>query len=300
MNKPRAYPGECKWHGFLYLLPGLLIYLIFTFLPILQTVRISFLNWEGLAPAKNFIWIQNYLEIFADPKFWLALLHNLVFVIFYCLIPIFIGLVLASLLGRYPIKGFTFFRTILFLPQVLSMVVVGVAWRWVFNPNVGPLNVFLRAIGLGSLARPWLGDFNAALPAVGSVGTWVQYGFCMVLFLAGIQRISVEYYEAAALDGANAWQELLNITIPGLRAEMGVALITTIIAALRVFDLVFVTTRGGPGEATLVTGFLVYRSAFLQNKTGYAAAIATILTVIILAISLLVRKYQSADEWSKA
>jgi raffinose/stachyose/melibiose transport system permease protein len=299
MNSLRAYPGESKVKGLVYLLPGLLIYLVFTFWPVLQTIRTSFLNWEGLAPAKNFIGFSNYLQVFTDNKFWIALSHNLIFIIFYCLIPIFIGLALASLLGRYPLKGFTFFRTVLFLPQVLSMVVIGVAWRWIFNPSFGPLNQLLRAIGLGSLARPWLGDFALALPAVGSVGTWVQYGFCMVLFLAGMQRISTEYYEAASLDGANPWQELLFITIPGLRSEIGVALITTIIAALRVFDLVFVTTRGGPGESTLVTGFLVYRSAFLQNKTGYAAAIATILTLIILAISLVVRKFQAGDAWSK-
>lgn len=300
MNKLRAYPGESKWHGLVYLIPGLLVYLVFTFWPVLQTIRTSFLNWEGLAPEKNFIGFANYIQVFTDDKFWLSLSHNLIFIIFFSIIPIFIGLFLASLLGRYSLKGFTFFRTILFLPQVLSMVVIGVAWRWIFNPSFGPLNSLLRTVGLGSLARPWLGDFALALPAVGSVGSWVQYGFCMVLFLAGMQRISEEYYEAAALDGASAWKELLHITIPGLRAEIGVALITTIIAALRVFDLVFVTTRGGPGEATLVTGFLVYRSAFLQNQTGYAAAIATILTVIILAISLLVRKYQAGDAWSKS
>ena len=300
MNRLRAYPGESKWKGLIYLLPGLLIYLVFTFWPVIQTIRMSFLNWEGLAPEKNFIGFANYLQVFSDEKFWLSLSHNLIFIIFYAIIPIFLGLLLASLLGRYALKGFTFFRTILFLPQVLSMVVIGVAWRWIFNPSFGPLNVLLRTLGLGSLARPWLGDFALALPAVGSVGSWVQYGFCMVLFLAGMQRIPEEYYEAAALDGASAWKQLLYITIPGLRSEIGVALITTIIAALRVFDLVFVTTRGGPGESTLVTGFLVYRSAFLQNQTGYAAAIATILTLIILGISLLVRKYQAGDAWSKA
>lgn len=299
MNKLRAYPGESKFYGLYYLLPGLLIYLIFTFWPILQTLRASFLDWEGLAPAKSFIAFGNYLQVLGGSKFWLALSHNLIFIVFYSIFPIFLGLLLASLLGRYPLKGFTFFRTILFLPQVLSMVVIGVAWRWIFNPGFGPLNLLLKAIGLGSLARPWLGDFNWALPAVGSIGTWVQYGFCMVLFLAGMQKIPVEYYEAAALDGAGSWQELMHITIPGLRSEIGVALITTIISALRVFDLVFVTTRGGPGESTLVTGFLVYRSAFLQNQTGYASAIAILLTLIILAISLLVRKFQLGDNWSR-
>jgi len=124
----------------------------------------------------------------------------------------------------------------------------------------------------------------------------VEYGFCMILFLAGMQRIPEEYYEASSLDGASRFQQLIHITIPSLRPEIGVAMITTIIAALRVFDLVYVTTRGGPGNATLVTGIVIYRAAFLQNQTGYAAALATVLMLIILAISLLVRHYQSQHE----
>jgi raffinose/stachyose/melibiose transport system permease protein len=145
---------------------------------------------------------------------------------------------------------------------------------------------------LGRFAISWLGDFTWALPAVGSIGTWVQYGFCMILFLAGMQRIQEEYYEAASLDGANALKQFLHITVPGLRSEIAVALVTTIIAALRVFDLVYTTTRGGPGESTMVTGFLIYRSAFMLNRIGYAAALATVLTLIILIISLLIRRYQ--------
>jgi len=194
----------------------------------------------------------------------------------------------------------TFFRTVLFLPQVISMVVVGVIWRWIFNPQFGPLNILLNALGLSGLTRAWLGDFALALPAVGSIGTWVQYGFCMILFLAGMQHISEEYYEASSLDGANAFQQFVHITIPGLRAEIGVALVTTIIAALRVFDLVYVTTRGGPGNATLVVGFLIYRSAFQQNRIGYASAIATLLMLMILAVSLLIRRLQTGNEEESA
>jgi len=189
---------------------------------------------------------------------------------------------------------------VLFLPQVISMVVVGVIWRWIFNPQFGPLNILLNSVGLSSLTRAWLGDFALALPAVGSIGTWVQYGFCMILFLAGMQHISEEYYEASSLDGANAFQQFVHVTIPGLRAEIGVALVTTIIAALRVFDLVYVTTRGGPGNATLVVGFLIYRSAFQQNRIGYASAIATILMLIILGISLLIRRFQTGNEENSA
>jgi len=131
---------------------------------------------------------------------------------------------------------------------------------------------------------------------VGSIATWVEYGFCMILFLAGMQRIPEEYYEASSLDGASSFQQLIHITIPSLRSEIGVAMITTIVAALRVFDLVYVTTRGGPGNSTLVAGIVIYRAAFLQNQTGYAAAMATVLMLIILAISLIIRHFQSRNE----
>jgi len=151
-------------------------------------------------------------------------------------------------------------------------------------------------VGLDSLTRPWLGDFQMALPSVGAIGTWVMYGFCMVLFLAGMQRIPEDQYEAAQLDGAGGFRQFLHVTLPNLRAELGVALVTTVIAALRVFDLVYVTTRGGPGDSTLVTGFLVYRSAFQQNQLGYASAVATVMTILIFVISLVILRFQSRQE----
>jgi len=295
VKSQRRWPGESRFHGWLYLFPGLLIYLVFVFYPIIETFRTSFYKWDGFSRERVFVDFQNYISLVTDAQFLKALLNNLVFIIFYSIIPILLGLLLASLLGRKPLPGMTFFRTGLFLPQILSMVVVGVTWRWIFNPNFGLLNVGLRAIGLGAFTRAWLGDFQLALPSVGAVGTWVQYGFCMVLFLAGMQRIPNDQYEAAELDGANEFRQLLHITLPSLRAELGVALITTIIAALRVFDLVYVTTRGGPGDSTLVTGFLVYRSAFQQNQLGYASTVATVMTLLIFGISLIILRFQSRD-----
>ncbi len=293
MRKANHYPGESKWLGLLYLLPAFLIYTLFTLIPIIETVRSSFFEWSNLGRTSEWVGLQNYVSLFQDSSFIKAFTNNLVFVIFYSIMPILLGLFLASLLSRYPIPGFAFFRTILFLPQVISMVVVGVIWRWMFNPTNGPINLFLASIGLGHLQQAWLGSFQWALPAVGSIGTWVQYGFCMVLFLAGMQRIPEEYYEASSLDGASAFHQFFLITIPGLKAEIAVALITTIVAALRVFDLVYSTTKGGPGESTLVTGYLIYRSAILNNQIGYGAAIATILTLVILSVSFLIRRILS-------
>lgn len=299
MQVQHRWPGESRFHGWLYILPGLIIYLVFIFYPILETIRTSFYQWDGFSSSRLFIGMENYASLLNDAQFLKALLNNFIFVIFYCIIPIIIGLFLASLLGRKPLPGMAFFRAGLFLPQILSMVVVGVTWRWIFNPAFGPLNMGLRALGLNSFTHAWLGDFNLALPSVGSIGTWVQYGFCMILFLAGMQRIPEDQYEAAQLDGANGFQQFLYITLPNLRPELGVALVTTIIAAMRVFDLVYVTTRGGPGDSTLVTGFLVYRSAFQQNRIGFAAAVATVMTIIIFGISMLVLRIQSRSEESE-
>lgn len=289
----RRYPGESNWKGWFYLLPAFLVYLLFTFIPIIETFRASFYDWNGFSETQTFIGLSNYVNLLSDPLFLKAISNNLVFIIFYSIIPILIGLLLSAILTGKPIPGFSFFRTVFFLPQVISMVVVGVIWRWMFNPVSGPINQFFSLIGLDQLRQAWLGSFKYALPAVGLIGSWVQYGFCMVLFLAGMQRIPLEYYEAASLDGANSLKQFLHITVPGLKSEIGVAMITTMIAALRVFDLIYSTTRGGPGETTLVTGFLIYRSAILNNRIGYGAAIATILTIIILTLSLLIRHFMT-------
>ncbi len=293
ISEKRKYPGESKWQGWCYLFPALLVYLLFTFIPILETFRASFYDWNGFSETQTFIGLNNYVNLLSDPLFLKAISNNLVFIIFYSIFPILIALLLSAILTGKPIPGFSFFRTVFFLPQVISMVVVGVIWRWMFNPVSGPINQFFSLIGLDQLRQAWLGSFKYALPAVGLIGSWVQYGFCMVLFLAGMQRIPLEYYEAASLDGASSFKQFLYITVPGLKSEIGVAMITTMIAALRVFDLIYSTTRGGPGETTLVTGFLIYRSAILNNRIGYGAAIATLLTLIILSLSLLIRHFMA-------
>lgn len=277
-------PGYKVWTAYLYLLPALAIYGIFVLWPILQTVRYSFYEWDGITTPK-FVGIDNYSELFNDDVFRIALSNNLYFIIFYTLFPIILALFLTTLLTRRKIRGLTFFRAGLFLPYVMSMVVVGVVWRWIYNPAFGPLNQFLTEVGLESWTRAWLGDFDLARVCVGVIGTWVQYGFCLVLFIAGVQRIEEELYDAAKIDGANGAQQLRHVTLPALRSEIAVALVTTLIAALRVFDLVFVTTRGGPGNKTTVVSFHLYQNAFVLHRVGYAASIAVVLTLVILVIS---------------
>jgi len=280
-------PGYRPLTAYLYILPSFLIYAVFVLWPVLDTLRYSFYDWDGFS-APSFAGLGNYVRLLEDQVLHVALRNNMLFIVFYTLFPILVGLFLTALLTRRQIRGLSFFRAGLFVPYVMSMVVVGVVWRWIYNPAFGPLNRMLKAIGLEAWARPWLGDFTLALPAVGAVGTWVQYGFCMALFIAGVQRIEEALYDAAKIDGANEFQQFWHVTLPGLRNEISVALVTTLITALRVFDLIYVTTLGGPGNQTMVASLWLYRNAFQQNRVGYAATIAVVLTVIVLVISYLV------------
>jgi raffinose/stachyose/melibiose transport system permease protein len=187
------------------------------------------------------------------------------------------------------IRGLAAFRAILFLPQVISTVVVAITFQWLYADQ-GPLNQALRAVGLGSVARGWLGDFDYALPAVGLIGTWISTGLCMVLLMAGVQRIPVTLYEAARVDGCGAIREFFAITLPGLRNELSVVLTLTIIAALRTFDIIYVASLGGPGDQTLVPSLVIYRDAFRNNAVGLASAIAIVLTVLILIVAFAVTR----------
>lgn len=285
-------PYENSWIGYLYLAPGLLIYLVFILIPILNTFRLSFFEWTGFTPPV-YIGADNYTELVKDQDFWLALSNNFFFVIFFTILPILIGLLVTSLLTRTSIRGLTFYRIGLFVPQVISTVAVGVIWRWLLNPRFGPLNVGLRAIGLEELAKPWLGDFTWAPFAVGLIGTWVTYGFTMVLFIAGVQSINPELYDVARVFGASAWQEFRYVTLPGLRRQIVVAFVIRFIAAMRIFDLIFVTTEGGPGNRTRVVVFDIWLNAFQINRAGYAAAMAVVLALIILLFSFITLRIQA-------
>ncbi|MEU0845045.1 sugar ABC transporter permease [Streptomyces sp. NPDC005962] len=284
----RRAPGEPRAVGYLYILPALLVYAVFLLYPFGQSVWLSFVHWDGLTAATP-AGFDNYRDLFGDPALRAPFAHALLLLVFYSALPVAIGLLLAAAMSRVRIYGMTFFRTVLFLPQVLALIVVAVAWRSILAPD-GLLNDTLRAVGLGSLARPWLGDYTWALPAVGVIGTWVGTGLCMVLFLAGVQRIPRELYEAARMDGAGPVREFLAVTLPGLRPQIAVALTLTIIAGLRNFDLIYITTSGGPGNATSVPAYEVYHRAFETNQVGSAAAVGVALTVLIFALTVTVSR----------
>ena len=284
-----APPGEPRLVGYLYVLPAVLAFGAFLLWPILRTVSLSFYEWDGLTQG-TWIGLANYRALLDDPTLRAPFAHALVLVVFFSVLPVVLGLALAGVLSRVRLRGLGFFRTVLFLPQVVAMVVVGITWSAIYAPT-GPLNDTLSALGLGALTTGWLGDPTWALPAVGLVGTWVGTGLCVVLFLAGLSRVPREQYEAARLDGAGPVREFLAVGLPALRGEIAVAVTLTVIAALRTFDLVYVMTSGGPGGRTRVPAYEVYDRAFLKGEVGSAAAVAVVLTLLILAITVGVNRF---------
>jgi raffinose/stachyose/melibiose transport system permease protein len=264
-------PGEPRRVAYLYLLPGLALFTAFVLAPLVHAAWLSLFAWDGVTPGE-WVGLHNYDTVVSDSELRQAFGHSAVLLIFYAVLPIAIGLALAAAASRAPIFGLTAFRTILFLPQVIALVVVAVTWRLIYQPT------------------GWLGDFDLALPAVGLVGTWVAYGLTFVLFMAGVQKIPRSLYDASRVDGAGPVREFFAVTLPALRGEIAVALTLTTIAALRNFDLVYLTTSGGPGNATSVPAFEVYQRAFRGGDVGLAAAIGICLAAAIFVLSLTINR----------
>ena len=268
----------------LFLLPAFAVYAAFALYPLGRAAQFSLFEWRGFG-SSTFVGLDNYVDLAGDTAFRAAIGNALVLILFYAVIPLVVGLVLAAVLRRGQVRGMGVFRTVIFLPQVIALVVVAVAWRQIYSP-VGPLNQVLDAVGLGALARGWLGDPSTALIAVGVIGTWIEMGLVMLLMLSGMSRIPQELFEAARLDGAGPVKEFFAIILPAVRGEITVALVLTIIAALKTFDLVYMTTSGGPGNSTTVPSYEVYFRAFDLREVGSASAVAIVLTLLIFAINV--------------
>jgi len=271
---------------YLYIAPTIAIFSLLVLLPFVQTAWLSFFEWDGIGD-QTWIGLDNYRDIWNDPVVHSAFVHAFVLIIFFSVIPIAIALGLAATSMIARVRGDGFLRTMIFLPQVISTVVVGVTWNWILAPD-GPLNQVLGWLHLGFLQHNWLGDFTWTLPAVGTIGTWGLIGLCVALFVAGIQTIPKSLYDAANVDGAGRIREFFAITLPSLRGEIAVAATLTVVGALRVFDIIFVTTRGGPGTATITPGIIVYTRAFGDGRVGSACAVGLILAIVIFVLALVI------------
>jgi raffinose/stachyose/melibiose transport system permease protein len=272
--------------AYLYLAPALTVYLLFVIAPYLQTIWYSLYSWDGIGP-KVWTGLANYGTVFTNSELRGSLEHAFGFIVFFSVLPILMGLVLAAFAATDRHRNWATFRALIFLPQIIPLVASGVAWTYIYGQD-GLLNQVLRAIGLGGVARAWLGDFTWAYPAVGIVGTWVGTGLCMMLFVAGIQKIDYHLYEAVRIDGGGRIREFFTITLPQLRGEIAVAATVTVISALAAFDVVYIMTGGGPGTTTIVPGLAIYQLAFSYNEVGLAACLGIVLSLLVYAVVLLI------------
>lgn len=279
--------------GYLYVLPALAVYVVFAVLPALHTAYLSLFDWDGVTLG-GWVGLDNYREVFRNPVLLRSLVNALALVVFFSFVPILTGLLTTALLSRYRRPGMGVYRLLFMLPQIVPLVAVGVTWRWLYGDD-GLVNEALRAVGLDGITRAWLGDFDTALIAVGLVGTWVLSGLCTMLFLSGVHKVDPTLYEAARLDGAGPVREFVSVTLPQLRGELTIALTVTMVAALASFDIVYVTTNGGPGEQTTVPGLLVYRLAFSDGDVGLASALGVVLSCLILGLVYVVNRLSRSE-----
>jgi raffinose/stachyose/melibiose transport system permease protein len=271
--------------AWLFVAPAILFYSVFVLRPMLVTVQYSFYDWDGIGPS-TWVGAENYARLFTDPTLFGAILNAFKLMFFFSFIPVLLGLCIAATIRRIATTRLaSIARTVVFLPQVIPLVAAGIIWTWLLS-STGLVNQVLTAIGLEEATRAWLGDFTFALPAVGLIGAWVLLGLCTVLLLAGMTNIDGALYEAARLDGAGPIREFVSITLPNLRREIAVCVTITVIAALASFDIIYISTQGGPGNATMVPGLEIYYLAFTQREIGQASALAVALMLLVLVCVL--------------
>lgn len=275
--------------GWLFASPALLMYAFFVLLPLCMSIYYSFFRWDGIGPM-TWVGFRNYTTVLEDSDLLGTIFNAFQLVIWFSFTPVGLGLVVANVIHRVATGRLgTVARTVLFLPQVIPLVAAGIIWGWLLALP-GLINEILRAVGLSVITRAWLGDFDWALPAVGVIGIWVLLGFCTVLLLTGMTKIDAALYESARIDGASWLTEFVKITVPLLRNEIGVCLTVTTIAALASFDIVYVSTAGGPGNVTAVPGIQIYILAFTQQRIGLASALAVMLMLLVLVVIIPIQR----------
>lgn len=270
--------------AWMFILPAATIYLIFHLLPFVQTIWLGFHKWDGASPDRTWVGLQNYVDATKDEIFWRALSHNLVFVVLNVALPIFIGLLLATLVSNVE-RGRTTYRFLLFLPYVLSLAVCGIIWGRIYDPNIGIINQTLRGVGFADLTRPWLGDPSFVLVAIILAGVWHAFPFAMMIYLAGLQGIDQTLYEAARLDGANGVQTFQHVTLPGLTNVTTLLVSSAFIGGLTAFTLVWTMTQGGPFYASEVIATYIYKRAFEDVYVGYGSALSVALALLALLVT---------------
>ncbi|MDP9795260.1 multiple sugar transport system permease protein/alpha-1,4-digalacturonate transport system permease protein [Catenuloplanes nepalensis] len=279
--------------GWSFILPNFLGFAALTLVPVVAALALSFMEWDSYS-TPEWVGLANFERMWNNATFWVALRNTCYYAIGHIPLTLVAALGFAMLLNR-PLRGVGLFRTALFFPYVTSLVAVAVVWNMLFSPDLGPVNQFLRGIGVEN-PPGWTTSSDWAMPAVILTSVWRDMGYYMVLYLAGLQTIPAELYEAAKVDGAGRWARFWNITLPSLRPTTFFVVIMLTISSFKVFDLVQVMTEGGPGRSTLVLSQLIFREGITQGRFGYSSAISMVLFVVVLLVTLIQFRLQQRSE----
>ena len=279
--RPRGRGWLTAWA---FAAPALIVYVAFLVYPVVSSFSLSFTNWNGISPTKAWVGLQNYSQMLHDSVVQTAARNNLIWALVTIIVPMALGLGLAMAVNT-SIRLRSLIRTIFYMPAVLPLVGVGTIWGWLFQP-AGVINNVLTDVGLGSVTHAWLGDSTTAIWAITVPAIWVRTGFPMLLYLAALQGIPADYYEAALTDGATAWQRFRYITFPSLRTTHYIVLALALIDTAKVFDLVYAMTDGGPGNSTQVMGTWMYFNVFQSYSFGYGTAIAVVITLVSVIVGI--------------
>jgi multiple sugar transport system permease protein len=269
--------------GWSFILPNFVGFAVLTLVPVLALFYYAFTDWN-IFGGSEWAGVDNFTRMMDDASFWTALRNTLYYTVFHIPLTMGASLGLAMLLNRR-LRGVAFFRTVAFFPYITSIVAVAQVWNMLFSPEFGPINALLRAVGIDN-GPGWTVSADWSMPAVLIVGTWREMGYYMLIFLAGLQTIPTQLYEAARIDGANAWHRFWNVTIPSLRPTTFFVVVMLTIGSFKVFDLILLLTNGGPGQSTLVLSQYIYQKGFQENEFGYASAISVVLFAICFAITV--------------
>ncbi|MFV2114696.1 carbohydrate ABC transporter permease [Micromonospora sp. LOL_025] len=270
--------------GWSFILPNFIGFAALTLVPVAVLFYVAFTNWNVFGVAE-WTGTANFRRMWVDASFWTALRNTVYYTVFHIPLTLAAALGLALLLNR-KLRGVRFFRTVAFFPYITSIVAIAVVWNQLFSPEYGPINALLRAVGVGD-PPGWTTSGDWSMPAVIIVGTWRYMGYYMLLFLAGLQTIPAQLYEAAQIDGANSWQRFVHVTVPGLRHTTFFVTVMLTIESFKVFDLILVMTEGGPGQSTLVLSHYIYQKGFVENQFGYASAVSIVLFAICFGITII-------------
>lgn len=283
---------------YLFLLPALVIMVVFVYQPVVQTFNFSLYDWSAFSTELDYVGFENYERIFTDPILLKSIINNIFYAVISVAVQVCFALFLAALLESHimPRLASGFFRTVIFLPSILAITVIGIMWQLIYNPSTGLINQLLDVVHLESLQRVWLGEEGIVIFAIIAVSQWQWTGYITILFVVAIQAIPDELYEAARIDGAGWFRQFFHITFPGVRQTFLVMTTITVIGAFKVFDIVWVMTAGGPNHASETLGNYLYRVGFRNDEMGYASALAALMFVITFALSFVQLRLGGAEE----